>query len=480
MHFCLYGRGLFYKKFVPLPPQSGAPSLSLGVGAPASNRNEHVGMRVVLINTSERIGGAAIAANRLMEALKRHGVKAQMLVRDRQTQQLTVAAVRPSWLLPLKFLWERLVILLNNGLRTGTMWLVDIGNTGVDVTQMPEFKQADVVHLHWVNQAFISLKGLQRILDSGKPVVVTMHDMWYFTGVCHYAGSCERYKSACTRCPLMGRFHVGGGLAKRVFRRKQRMYARGPITFVGCSQWMADMAQQSALVRDHQIVSIPNAINTDSYAPEPRQAAREAFGLPADKRLVLFSSQRITDERKGFRLLSEALRRIVQEQPEMAKDLALVVVGGEAERVRNSVPLPVFPINYVSKEAAMVQLYNAVDVFVTPSLQDNLPNTIVEALACGTPCVGFAVGGIPEMIDHQQNGYVAAYRDAADLARGILWTLDPSRQERLSKAARQKALETYSEEQVAAHYTRIYETALLRHHSDIQRGPDPAADTGKP
>lgn len=412
-------------------------------------------MRVLLINTSERIGGAAIAANRLMEALKRIGVRAQMLVRDRQTQQLTVTAVRQSWLLPLMFVWERLVILLHNGLRRSTMWLVDIANRGVDVTTLPEFRQADVIHLHWVNQAFLSLDSIRRILTSGKRVVVTMHDMWYFTGICHYSGDCERYQSRCRECPLLGSGR-SEDLSTRVFAQKADMYAGVQITFVGCSQWMTDMARQSALTRGHRIVCIPNAINTDNYSPEDMQQARAAFGLPTEKRLILFSSQRITDERKGFHLLARALQRIVQEQPSACEELGLVVAGGEAEKVRHSVPIPVYPISYVSKEAAMVQLYNAVDVFVTPSLQDNLPNTIMEALSCGTPCVGFAVGGIPEMIDHQVNGYVAAYRDADDLGRGILWTLDPERQPALAQAAREKAVATYSEERVARLYAEVY------------------------
>ena len=151
-------------------------------------------MKVLLINTSERIGGAAIAANRLMEALKRNGIRVQMLVRDRQTQQLTVKTVRQSWRLPLKFLWERLVIFLNNGFNRRTLWAVDIANTGTDVTRMAEFKHADVIHLHWVNQAYLSLTDLKRIVDSGKRIVVTMHDQWYFTGVCHYSAQCMEYQ----------------------------------------------------------------------------------------------------------------------------------------------------------------------------------------------------------------------------------------------------------------------------------------------
>ena len=173
-------------------------------------------MRVLIINTSERVGGAAIAANRLMEALKKNGTNAQMLVRDRQTDQVSVTAIKSSLLLPLKFIWERLIIFLNNGCKKANLWTVDIANAGTDVTSLPEFQQADVIHLHWVNQAYLSLKDLRAILESKKTVVVTMHDMWYFTGVCHYSGDCTKYQHECADCPLMDGKHWGIDMAKRV------------------------------------------------------------------------------------------------------------------------------------------------------------------------------------------------------------------------------------------------------------------------
>ncbi len=416
-------------------------------------------MKVLLINTSEHVGGAAIAAHRLMEALKHNGVNASMLVRDRQSQQLTVTGIKASWRLPLKFMWERLTILLCNGLSRRLLWSVDLGTTGTDVTCLPEFQQADVVHLHWVNQSFLSLRDVERILVSGKRVVVTMHDMWYFTGVCHYSGACERYKVACHDCPLMGGHRrLVPDWSERQFRYKYKMYARARVTFVGCSQWIAGLASASALTVGQRVVHVPNAIDTELFCPADMDVARSSLGLPAGKRLVLFSSQRITDPRKGFRLLASALDLLKQEEPELFGQLELVVVGGDSEKVRDEVCLPVHAVSYVESEVQMVQLYNAVDLYVTPSLQDNLPNTIVEALACGTPCVGFRVGGIPEMIDHQRCGYVATYRDARDLACGIAWTLDEGRQAELSANARDKALTTYSEKQVANRYKEIYQS----------------------
>ena len=412
-------------------------------------------MRVLIINTSERIGGAAIAANRLMEALKKNGVKAKMLVRDKQTDHLTVVPVGHNWMQPIKFVWERLCILLTNRFDRKKLFYVDIANTGTDVTHRHEFKEADIIHLHWVNQGFLSLSDLNKIFHSGKPVVITMHDQWYFTGVCHHADDCTKYREMCHHCPVMN----GGSLvdmAKQVFQKKRRIYQGARITFVGCSQWIANLARTSRLTQGHTVINIPNPINTDFFQHSDRQQARQHFGLPSDKHLLLFSCLRITDERKGFHYLAEAINLINQQHPDIARQLGIVVVGGEAEKVQSMLNTDIFPIRYVSDPQKMVQLYNAVDMFVTPSLQENLPNTIMESMACGTPCVGFNVGGIPEMIDHKENGYVVDYKNAQDLADGIIWTLRADR-DTLSRLARNKVMTTYSENAVARKYMEVYE-----------------------
>ena len=417
-------------------------------------------MHVLIVNTAERIGGAAIAANRLMEALKKNGVKATMLVRDKQTDQMTVSAIPQSWLLPVKFVWERVCIWMANRLSRHNIFQLDIANTGTDITQMYEFEQADVVHLHWTNQGFLSLRDLDRILHSGKPVVITMHDMWYFTGICHYACDCSLYGSQCTRCPQLKAGGVGRDWARDVFEAKRRMYSDVNLAFVGCSRWMADLARRSRLTEGQLVVSIPNAINMQTFHPIDEREARQNRNLPADKQLILFGSQRITDERKGFRYLAEACNIIHEQHPDRAKQIGVVVLGSESEKVKDLLPFDVYTLDYLSNEHDIMELYNAVDLFVTPSLQDNLPNTIVESMACGTPCVGFNVGGIPEMIDHKENGYVAHYKDSADFAKGILWCLDDDNLERISVKAHEKAQTTYSEDRVARRYTDVYEMML--------------------
>ena len=411
-------------------------------------------MRVLIVNTAERTGGAAIAANRLLHALNHNGVEARMLVRDRKTDAPDVVSIPQSWRLKANFLWERGVIWLNNNLSKKGIFQVDIANAGTDITTMEEFQWADVIHLHWVNQGFLSLNNLERILASGKPVVVTLHDQWYFTGICHYSGGCEKFMTQCERCPML---KGKRDLARRVFDRKRAMYEGKNITFVGCSRWMADLARQSRLTQGHTVINIPNAIDTDVFKPMDKQEARHHFNLPIDKKLILFGAQRITDERKGFRYLAEACEHISMHHPSLPGNLGIVVLGGDAEEVKSSLPLPVYPVNYLSNETEIAWLYNAVDLFVTPSLQDNLPNTIVEAMACGVPCVGFDVGGIPEMISHKQDGYVADYCDSIDFAQGISWCLNEARHPSLCKAAQDNALATYGETAVAHRYLEVYQ-----------------------
>ena len=416
-------------------------------------------MRVLIINTAERIGGAAIAANRLMEALRNNGIQAKMLVRDKQTDQVSVVALKKSWRKIWQFAWERTVIWAANGFKRHNLFAVDIANTGTNISSLPEFRQADVIHLHWVNQGMLSLNDIKRIIDSGKPIVWTLHDMWPFTGICHYSGSCEKYTTLCQNCELLQNPHKKD-LSYKVFRKKAKMYNNANITFVACSHWLEDMAKRGSLISGQNITSIPNAINTNLFMPRPKKFAREKLHLPHDKKLLLFGSMKITDKRKGIDYLVEACRILSSEYPELSKQLGVVVLGSHADQCASLFPFPIYNMNYVSNEKELVDIYNAVDLYVTPSLQDNLPNTIVEAMACGIPCVGFQIGGIPQMIDHLHNGYVARYKSAEDLANGIRWTLTEGDYQTLSEEAKRKAVNTYSESIVASQYIKIYNKVI--------------------
>ena len=413
-------------------------------------------MRVLIINTSERMGGAAVAAGRLMEALKNNGIKAKMLVRDKQTDRLSVVGLKKNWWKIGQFIWERIVIWGANRFKKHNLFAVDIANTGTDITILPEFQQADVIHLHWINQGMLSLKDIRKILLSGKPVVWTMHDMWPCTGICHHARECDKYHRECHHCPYIYKGGSRYDLSHQVFKKKKELYALAPVTFVTCSQWLKEQASRSALLAGHTVVDIPNPINVNLFRPRDKQEARAKCGLPSDKQLLLFGSVKVTDKRKGIDYFVQSCKLLAERYPELKEKMGVVVYGKYSEQVKPLLPFQVYPLDYIHDEKDLVNIYNAVDLFVTPSLEENLPTTIMESMACGTPCVGFNVGGIPEMIDHLHNGYVAEYKSAEDFANGIHWALSEGEYESLSEEACRKAVSSYSESAIAKRYIDIY------------------------
>lgn len=417
-------------------------------------------MRVLIVNTSENTGGAAVAANRLKEALNNNGIKAKMLVRDKETDDITVAQISKSWRQRWNFLWERFVIFCRLHFRRDNLFLIDIANAGTDITKTREFREADIVHLSWVNQGMLSVKGVRKILESHKPVVWTMHDLWPAAAICHYARGCHNYEKQCGNCRLL----PGGGSAKdlsaQVWKNKRSALGNHSVLFVACSRWLADKAKKSGLLVGQKVISIPNPIDSRVFYRENRDEARVYAGLPADKRLILFVSQRVTDRRKGMDYFISAVAKMTEMHPEMKEDTGIVILGGSADEVAGQLPLPSYPVGYVSDEKRIASIYNSVDMFVLPSLEDNLPNTIMEAMACGVPCVAFNTGGIPEMIDHLRNGYVAEYKSSADLANGMCWVMCSADRKALGDAAIKKVNQCYSQHAVAMKYIEAYNQAM--------------------
>lgn len=416
-------------------------------------------MRVLLVNTSERAGGAAVATGRLVEALNNNGVKASMLVANKETDNINVVGLPRSWRHRLAFLWERLCIFVHLRFFKKHLFELDIANAGVDITSLPEFKRADIIHLAWINQGMLSLAGIREILRSGKPVVWTMHDLWPASSICHLSLGCEKFKSHCSHCKYLP--HGGGDkdLSYRIWEKKNSFFKPYNISFVACSKWLAAEAKASGMIRGQIVTDIPNPMNTSVFRKKDKLAARTALDLPHDRRLIAFIAQKATNINKGMNYLIEACNRLVSDHPEMRDNTGVVILGGHAEAFEGQFEMPVYPLGYISEEKKIVEVYNAIDVFILPSLSENLPNTIMEAMACGVPCVGFRVGGIAEMIDHRKNGYVSMFKSASDLARGIRWVLDEADYDSLSQDAIKKVVSRYSQQVVAMKYIEIYNHA---------------------
>jgi len=418
-------------------------------------------MKVLLVNTSERTGGAAVAANRLMKALIDNGIEAKSLVLKKQSDDINVLSIQTSifkkYHSKLNFLWERFVIFFCNRFTRKNLFQVSIANTGLDISKHPLVKSADVIHIHWINQGFLSLNNIKNLVKTGKPVVWTLHDLWAGTGICHYSGDCDKYQTECHDCPLLsGYFPVD--LSKQTFVKKEKIFLQS-IFYVGCSHWISEKAKQSALLKNAKITSIPNPINTKIFYSQNKLTIRKQLGLPTDKKLLLFSAAKISDTRKGGIYFLNACNLFYETNSEWKNKTEIILMGKGDETFLSGIKMKVNSLRYISGDENIAAIYAAADVFVIPSLEDNLPNTIMEAMACGIPCVGFDTGGIPEMIDHKINGYVAQYQDVEDLAKGIVWTLENG--EILSDKAVEKVKNNYTNPIVAQQYTELYKKILL-------------------
>lgn len=419
-------------------------------------------MNVLIVNTSEKTGGAAVASNRLLMALNNNGVKAKMMVMHKDTNNISVVELKNKTKQKFNFLFERLCVFLNLHFSKKNLFDIDIANIGNDITKTKEFIEADVIHLEWTNQGMLSIKNIQRIIESKKPVVWTMHDLWAATAICHYARGCSSFKTMCKQCKLLPHNGSDKDIAFKTWNKKKYAYSKGLIHFVCCSRWLENQAKQSALLREHKIATIPNPIDTRVFKTLNKDDIKKQLGLPLNKQILLFVSQKITNERKGVKYFIDAVKHLVDNNIELKKTVAVAFMGGNAKEVESQIPLQCFSLGYINNDEALVKAYNCADTFVIPSLEDNLPNTIMEAMACGIPCVGFNVGGIPEMIEHKSTGFVANFKDYKNLAEGIMWVLNNKNEVPLSQNSINKVLKQYSQQRVALRYIDVYNQAIAR------------------
>ncbi len=307
----------------------------------------------------------------------------------------------------------------------------------------------------------LSVSGLKKLFALGKSnrrtaVVWTMHDMWAFTGGCHYSQGCTKFQTHCHHCPYL-RNPGEYDLSYRGFERKQVAFANAPISLVSPSEWLANLARSASLTRDFITHVIPNPIDTDVFKPADKLTIRQKLGLPTDQPLFLFGSANTADPRKGFLYFVEALNKLKTHQ--LTLEPAVLLFGKMASETVTALPFRVHSLGVLTSETDIVAAYNAADALVVPSLEDNLPNTIVESLACGTPVIAFKTGGIPEMIQHQKTGYLTQTGSAQELADGLYWLLNqtPEQRTELSQNARQFALTHYAEATVARQYQQLYQ-----------------------
>ena len=342
---------------------------------------------------------------------------------------------------------------------------------GFDLSTLPMVRGADIINLHWVAH-YQSPVTLNKLFDLGKPVVWTLHDQWPFTGGCHYAAGCEKYQWKCEDCPQLADdpFNLPGP----VLEDKLRYFENANLSIVAPSQWMGACAKRSRLFKNTRVEVIPNALETDLFKPIPKAEAKQAIGLSPDSVTLLFGGECGNEKRKGFHKLMESIKFCLKESAfrelTMSNKIGLICFGHANDEMRD-VGIPVKSLGYLASEEELAATYSAADIFVLPSLEDNLPNTMLEAMSCGTPVVAFDVGGIPDAVKSGKTGQLVPLGDVREMGKAILSLIsNPEKRIVMGKISRRMAEEKYSLKIQANRYLDLYEELFRTQGSTAQPG----------
>lgn len=402
-----------------------------------------MGLSVLHISESDAAGGAARAAYKLHDDLRARKHTSRMLVARKLTGDDDVRRLKRN------LAWRGLDRTAGEVLdRLGLQYVFYPSSFAVAGDRW--FQEAEVVQLHNTHGNYFSLSALP-YLTRLRPVVWLLHDMWAFTGHVAYAYDCERWRAGCGSCPYLGEYPaVPRDTTGFMWRFKRSVYSRSRLALVTPSRWLAELVRESPLLRRFPVHHIPYGVDTQVYSPGRQDEARRRLGLPLDRKIVLFVATDLAEQRKGFHLLDEALSSL-DENPL----LFAVASSGSATSTVEMRTLR------TEDEWLLVDAYRAADIVALPTLADNLPNVVIESLACGRPCVAFATGGVPEAVRHLETGYLVPTGDVRGLADGLRLLLgDPELRERLGAACREAAVTEYSLERQTERYLDVYTSVI--------------------
>ncbi|HXQ68983.1 MAG TPA: glycosyltransferase family 4 protein [Pyrinomonadaceae bacterium] len=404
-------------------------------------------LTVLHISTTDNSGGSGRSAYRVHTGLKELGVGSRMLVGRKVTDDNDVLPIAPDGFnAAADRFFSRALGRLS--------WQYLFFPSSFRLLRHPWFKEADVVQLYNTHGNYFSHTVLP-LLSRRRPVVWRLSDMWPMTGHCAYSFDCERWRTGCGSCPILSDPpELYRDTTATLWKIKNWSYSRSDLTIVAPSKWIAGLAAESPLLGRFPVHIIPNGLDTSVFAPVAKQEARESLQITPSERVVLFSAESLTDRRKGGAYLQAAIKRLAETE----QNLTVLMVGGNGSHIDMPVSVRTRVTGRIDDDCALAKIYSAADVFVLPTLAENLPNVALESMACGTPPVIFDVGGCSDAVRHLETGYLARYADGEDLAGGVSLLLnDDELRSRLSRRSREVATSEYGIELQAKRFFSLYQ-----------------------
>ena len=323
---------------------------------------------------------------------------------------------------------------------------------GYDFLGLEAYKEADLVHLHWINGGLMNLSILNQIK---KPIIWTIRDMWPFTGGCHYSLDCNRYMVECGNCFFLNS-KKEKDLSTYLFNRKKKILENKSIEFVGISKWISNEAKKSKILGSENVSTIFNNIDTDVFRPYDKKEIRRELKIETNKSIILVGAINSKNTWKGFRFLKDALNRL-------DRDKYVVLTFGKINlKDFNEIDLQITNLGFINDDDLLARIYSASDVYVTTAIQEAFGKTVVESMACKTPIVCFNNSGPSDLVVHKKEGYLAKAFSPIDLAEGIQWLVNNPNYDVICDNARKKALENFDYRVTSKKYIELYKRKLKK------------------
>jgi len=408
-------------------------------------------MKVLHIVAGDLSGGAARGAYWLHNGLSEIGVESKIFTNSRITlgDANVVSIVKSKKDKAFDMIRSQLDNIFLSLYPKRKRIIFSSGVFGTDFTKTKEYKETDIIHLHWINDGFVNMKHLSKI---DKPIVWTMRDMWPMTGGCHYSMACEKYKMGCGNCEQL-QSNKNYDFSKFILNRKKR-YLPKDMKLVGISHWLSEKARESNLFKEFNIRTISNNINTDEFFVVEKKVARDMLGVQTDKKIILCGSISFNDFYKGFSKYIEALEKLDKDK------YFLCFFGNIDKSIADGLGFEYKSFGYLNDNISLRLAYSCADVFVAPSLMDAFGKTLAESMACGRPVVCFDATGPKDIVTHKVNGYLAKPFESKDLACGIEWVIGAPNYDELCANAREKVLKEFDSKVVAKKYIKLYNEIL--------------------